>query len=270
MASAQKYVRALERLDVTELPARSVIASALLGSGRRGQRVSVLVRLVGLFGIADGATRVALSRMVAAGEIESVAGRYRLAGRMLERQHRQDASRWPTTKVWKGSWSMAVVRPTPRDQATRQTLRAAMEALRHGEYREGVWLRPDNLVMVHLDEAAAVVHEQCERFEVFPDDAVAVAAALWDLSQWEARARELCDTMSVIADDLEKGSIHALAPGFMMSAAVFRHVLADPLLPDELLPDSWPGDTLRAEFERHDAAWQTVLRDWLRQATDLV
>jgi phenylacetic acid degradation operon negative regulatory protein len=125
-------------------------------------------------------------------------------------------------------------------------------------------------VMAHLEAATAVVQEQCARFEVFPDDAVGMAAALWDLLGWEARARELCDTMAVIADDLEDGSIHALAPGFMMSAAVFRHVLDDPLLPDELLPDSWPGGTLRAEFERHDAAWQRVLRDWLRQAIDMV
>jgi phenylacetic acid degradation operon negative regulatory protein len=270
MTAATKYAEALERLDVSELPARSVIASALLGSGWRGQRVSVLIRLAGLFGIADGAARVALSRMVAAGEIQSESGRYRLAGRMLERQHRQNQSRWPATKVWQGSWSMAVVRPAPRDQATRQILRTAMETLRHAEYREGVWLRPNNLVMVHLESASAVVQEQCEHFEAFPDNAVGVAAALWDLSGWEMRARELRDTMAAIADDLEDGSIPALAPGFMMSAAVFRHVLADPLLPNELLPESWPGDSLRVEFERHDAAWQTVLRDWLRQAANPV
>ncbi len=32
-----------------------------------------------------------------------------------------------------------------------------------------------------------------------------------------------------------------LAPGFVLSAAVLRHLQADPLLPAELLPDGWPG-----------------------------
>ena len=71
--------------------------------------------------------------------------------------------------------------------------------------------------------------------------------------------------MAVISEDLSDGRPEALAPGFVVSAAVFRHVLVDPLLPPPLLPGAWPGDALREEFERHDTAWQHLLKDWVRR-----
>ena len=36
----------------------------------------------------------------------------------------------------------------------------------------------------------------------------------------------------------------------------------DPLLPQALLPDDWPGGPLRQEYEDYDRAYRTVLRDW--------
>ena len=56
----------------------------------------------------------------------------------------------------------------------------------------------------------------------------------------------------------------ALAPGFELSAAVLRHLQADPLLPGELLPAAWPGARLRADYDRWDARYRTTLRDWSR------
>ena len=50
------------------LTARSVLASALLGMDPPELPVAQLVRLAGLFGINENRARVALSRMVAAGE----------------------------------------------------------------------------------------------------------------------------------------------------------------------------------------------------------
>ena len=72
------------------LTARSVLASALLGEDPPELPVAHLVHLAGLFGINPNRARVALSRMVASGEATTDgAGRYRLAGRLLERRDRQ-------------------------------------------------------------------------------------------------------------------------------------------------------------------------------------
>ena len=53
-----------------------------------------------------------------------------------------------------------------------------------------------------------------------------------------------------------------LAPGFELSAAVLRHLQADPLLPVELLPDGWPGPELRQAYERWDRRYREVLTIW--------
>jgi phenylacetic acid degradation operon negative regulatory protein len=55
-----------------------------------------------------------------------------------------------------------------------------------------------------------------------------------------------------------------LAEGFMVSAAAQRHLLADQLLPAELLPGDWPGPRLRARYERFDAAYKARLREHTR------
>ena len=56
----------------------------------------------------------------------------------------------------------------------------------------------------------------------------------------------------------------ALAPGFELSAAVLRHLQADPLLPDELLPGGWPGAPLRGAYDLWDARYRSTLREWSR------
>ena len=37
---------------------------------------------------------------------------------------------------------------------------------------------------------------------------------------------------------------------------MLRHLLADPLLPSELLPADWPAARLRAEYDRYDRAFK--------------
>jgi phenylacetic acid degradation operon negative regulatory protein len=109
-----------------------------------------------------------------------------------------------------------------------------------------------------------VVAEQCTRYIARPDDEhpAELAARLWDLDGWSRAASGLRAEMDELVGQLEAGDTAALAPGFVLSAAVLRHLLADPLLPTELLPPAWPGDPLRAEYDRYDRAFKSVWRDW--------
>ena len=70
--------------------------------------------------------------------------------------------------------------------------------------------------------------------------------------------------MAKLVSPLEDGSTDALSEGFVVSAAVLRHFQADPLLPEELLPRAWPGGGLRDEYDRFDAAYRALLRDYFR------
>lgn len=249
------------------LSARSIIASTLLGMRDPMLPAWLLVRCGVLFGIAEGTTRTALSRMVAAGELEADGeGAYRLAGSLLDRHARQRESRRPTTRAWSGGWVQAVVVGERRPAAARAELRAAARTLHLAELREGVWVRPDNLDADRHPAATAVVAAQCHRWVGRPtdDDPAALAAQLWDLDGWAAACAPLLAALDRSSRGLDAGDEAAIAPSFLAAAAVLRHLLADPLLPVELLPADWPGDAVRDRYRTFEAIFQAAYRDWFR------
>ena len=249
------------------LTARSVLASVLLGTEPPWLPTRLLVRTAELFGIADGTARVALSRMVSAGEAVAEGGGYRLVGRLAERQARQLVSRRGDVGSWDGGWELATVGGDgSRPASARAALREACRQLRLAELREGIWARPDNLAPDRSPEAAAVVADWCQRWRGAQPDPQPDVAALFQVADWARAAEELRADMARLLAPLEAHDRGALADGFVTSAAVLRHLQADPLLPTELLPSDWPGPELRAEYERYDAAYRAVLVDWFAEA----
>jgi phenylacetic acid degradation operon negative regulatory protein len=244
------------------MTARSVLLSVLLGSDPPRLPVQLLVRTTELFGIAEGTTRTALSRMAAGGEVVADDGWYALAAdRLLARQARQAASRSARTRPWRGGrWRQAVVvADGRRPAADRASLRASLAAARLAELREGVWLRPDNLEPVVPDA------DELRWSTLVPDgDPTTLANELWDLHGWATTTAQLRSRMGELVGPLEGGDRSALADGFVLSADVLRHLQADPLLPAALLPDDWPGHVLRREYDRYDRAYRSVLRAFFR------
>jgi len=250
------------------LTARSAIASTLLGVSPPVLPTRSLVATVELLGVAPGTARVAMSRMVAAGELAASDDGYRLVGRLLDRQARQEQSRLGPATSWDGTWRTAIVAGEARSAPQRAELRAALEALRHGELREGVWLRPDNLRAGVLPDAEATVDRWCTSLTSRSDDPSALAAQLWDLAGWSKRADDLLGAMAPLVERLERGDADALADGFVLAADALRHLQADPLLPAELTGPTWPGAALRVAQERFDRAFKATLATWLRAHVD--
>jgi phenylacetic acid degradation operon negative regulatory protein len=219
--------------------------------------VAQLVRLTDLFGISENRARVALSRMVAGGEATTDgSGRYRLAGHLVERQERQSASRAGATVPSAGEWWLAVVTTAGSSAEVRASRRRALSYGRLAELREGVWLRPANVALRLADALSSDVELMTAR----PENPASLAQRLWDLPTWSARARALLRALR----ELDPDGPAALAPGFELSAAVLRHLQADPLLPPELVPSDWPGAPLRAAYDEWDARYRRTLRDWSR------
>jgi phenylacetic acid degradation operon negative regulatory protein len=235
---------------IRPLTARSVVLSTLLGYHPPALPVSALVRVGGLFGIAERTTRVALTRMVADGDVVADTGVYRLTERLVQRQAQQDESCSPRTRQWDGTWEMAIVTAISRPLAERVCLRKSMVALRLAEIREGVWLRPANL----LRQPDRVVTDQCAFFESRPQQQpVRLARSLWDLGGWAAEASRL-------RSELDTAS--TLKAGFIVTAEVLRHLLIDPCLPAELLPEHWPGTGLRERYAEFSTTYAELLRDY--------
>ncbi|MDT0449400.1 PaaX family transcriptional regulator C-terminal domain-containing protein [Streptomyces hesseae] len=238
-----------ETLSLRPLTARSIVLSTLLGHHPPALPARALVRVGELFGTAEGTIRTALTRMLAAGDVEQRDGAYRLTERLLARQARQDDSRAPRTRPWRGDWEIALVAGERRAAPERAALRQAMAGLRLAELREGCWLRPANLVRT---VRPPVVAEQCTLLTGAPEgDPSALAATLWDLTGWARRARALEAALSDRPGNL--------AERFTVSAAVLRHLLADPVLPEPLLPADWPGERLRQRYEAFDRDFRSLL-----------
>ncbi|WP_030616003.1 PaaX family transcriptional regulator C-terminal domain-containing protein [Streptomyces fulvoviolaceus] len=223
-------------LELRPLSARSVVLSLLLGTHPPELPVKELVRGVEPFGVGGSTVRAALSRMVAGGDLRRTDTVYRLSDRLLERQRRQDDAVHPRTRAWSGDWEMVVITATGRGPAERADLRARLTALRLAELREGVWLRPTNLRRTLPDDLDQVA-ERCTARPDRPADEL--AGTLWPLDTWSATGRALLDRAARAARPADR---------FTVFAAVVRHLLADPVLPAELLPADWPGAALRTAY----------------------
>jgi phenylacetic acid degradation operon negative regulatory protein len=221
--------------SLARMTARSVVLSVLLGAHPAWASAAELIRLTDDFGIKEATLRVALTRMVSAGDLVRSADGYRLADRLLARQRRQDDAMRPQLRPWRGCWTTVIVTSVGTDARTRAALRTTRHHKRFGELREGVWMRPDNLELDLADEDRARVRIVQAR----DDEPVELAGQLWDLPSWARTGHRLLADMSDAAD---------VPAGFVVAAAMVRHLLTDPVLPEELLPADWPGMRLRAAY----------------------
>ncbi|MEJ7635365.1 PaaX family transcriptional regulator C-terminal domain-containing protein [Aeromicrobium sp.] len=222
--------------EVRPLTARSAILSVLLGAHPPEAAGSEIVMWGLRVGISEPAVRVALSRMVASGDLERRNSVYRLTPRLIERQARQDDAIERAPKTWDGTWHVAAVTTVGADSATRASLRHSMTTARFGELREGVWMRPANLDWTPPESLVGSL-EVLSATPTRPADEL--ARTLFDLDRWAHTGREL-------AAGLARTDV--LAGRLALAAAVVRHLVDDPLLPAEVLPRDWPGQELREAY----------------------
>lgn len=238
---------------IARMTARSVVLSVLLGAHPAWASASELVRLTADFDIREPTLRVALTRMVGAGDLVRSADGYRLSDRLLARQRRQDAVLNPRTRPWDGIWTTLVITTIGTDARTRAALRNTLADKRFGELREGVWLRPANLDDILPEE----ILDRVRVLQARDDDPAGLAARLWDLPAWSQTGHRLLDEMAAAGD---------VPARFTAAAAVVRHLLTDPVLPGELLPDRWPGAALRQAYQSFAAELSARRDDEMMEA----
>src|ERR1700739_3382010 len=95
--------------SLARMTARSVVLSVLLGAHPAWASAAELIRLTDDFGIKEATLRVALTRMVGAGDLIRSADGYRLSDRLLARHRRQDDAMRPRRRAWRGDWLVLIV-----------------------------------------------------------------------------------------------------------------------------------------------------------------
>ena len=221
---------------IAPLSARSVALSVLLGAPKGQLPVRAILATGQMCGITPSTMRVALSRLVAAGELSTQDGVYTLSPHHNERLRAQDRDIAPDFRPWDGAWELVAVIETGRDAADRARLRADLTRARLAELREGVWMRPANLSRPIFSDAHTT------SMLARPTDPGFLVQALWDLESWAQTGRELLDESSGPELDGHR---------FAAVTALVRHLLSDPALPPELTPSDWPAAAMRAAYAEY-------------------
>lgn len=213
----------------------------------RGSQAPVagLVRLLAPVGIAAPAVRTAISRMVMQDWLEPVllpAGRgYRATPRAIQRlDEAADRIYRRTDPRWDGCWHLAIVDP-PAGRSARNRLRADLAFVGYAEIAPDVWVSPyprRELGPVLEVAGATARTASADRFDPEPTGAWDLAALRAAYDEWLAGAEALLEGNTSAHEDPDEA---AFAARFHLVHEWRKFLFADPGLPDELLPDDWPG-----------------------------
>ena len=183
--------------------------------------------------------------MVSDGDLTRTRDGFRLSVPLLERRQRVLHEVEQGVRPWKGEWEIVVVTGTGRDPGDRVSLRTRLSRLRLAELREGVWLRPANLTRT-LDLGG----EPVEVLEGRPaGDAGELLESLWNLPTWEAESQRLLKLMNLAESTVDR---------FTVATAIVRHLLTDPVLPQQLRPDPWTVDDVHAAWVAYQEEFVSI------------
>lgn len=223
---------------VRPVSARSAVVRILIAADSPTMTSGEICAATTAVGYPETTVRVAVSRMMAAGELVREHRAYTLDPALRARRTELVA---PPVRPWRGEWEQVVITAAGRPSAERAALRARLLSLRLAELREGVWLRPANLVRVLPADLATTTLQFLLRPFENPSE---LTAALWSLPEWSARAQ-------VLLDAIENPDPSAR---FAAVCAALDLLTTDPALPEALQPDDWPVDDLRAATSAY-LAW---------------
>lgn len=216
-----------------------------------------------LAGVDDQPLRLAIRRMVAAGDVVqagrgrsgalslTTAGRDRLhRDRMgLALAHAQDAGAAP----WDGRWRLVALSVPEQERALRDALRRDLRELGAVAVSTGLYVSPHDLAdtlspvaRAHLTTATtADLDVRGTR------DPRALAETLWPAAPVRSAYRTLA---TALAQDARDTSVPVAVRQLRLADALERAMRDDPLLPLELRDDPWPPTAVRRAWgERWEA-----------------
>jgi phenylacetic acid degradation operon negative regulatory protein len=219
--------------------------------------VGALVQAAQLFEIAENSLRVALARLLAAGQVErDERGRYRLSASAapIDRRVRQWRRLGERLEEWRGSWIGVC---TSADGARRRE--RALRWLGFRALHPGLGVRPSNWsggvgrIREELGQLG-LARDEVLVFELSGLDPVAHAraCALWN-------GDELCRGYRAHRSELEQSRRRLLSAderegmveSYLVGGRVIRHLALDPLLPEPIVPAS-ERDALVDDMRRYD------------------
>ena len=263
------------RREVGEASARSLLIT-VLGEYvlRRGDPVwtSVLVRALGLLGVAEKSARQALARSAGEGWVSPARFgrrvRWELTGpgqTLLTEGARRIYSFGRAARSWDGRWLLLMASVPDSKRELRHRLRTQLAWAGFGALAAGVWVSPDpgreaeaRSILAGLGLADTAMSFLGSYGSVGTQESVARQA--WDLDEVSARYQ---DFIEAFADADPATGADFLVAQTRLVHAWRRFPFLDPQLPADLLPSGWAGTTAARLFESRHGAWQReAQRHW--------
>jgi phenylacetic acid degradation operon negative regulatory protein len=247
--------------------------------------VGSLIVLLGRLGLAEPATRTALSRMTKRGWLvasrRGSRGYYSLTarGRRLLEEGRERIYHPPRHPQWDGSWYLVAYSIPEARRALRDRLRAKLLWLGCGPLTNGLWITPHD-PRAEVTEIARQLRVT-RHVEVFRAEHLGfsstteLVAQCWDLPAINRRYRQFRDRWSAQLThcrQCRQASVDAVGGRacrpctspedcFVRRFELVHEYRAfpaiDPFLPAALLPEDWLGDAAAEVFE----TYRTVLAE---------
>ncbi|HTX29514.1 MAG TPA: PaaX family transcriptional regulator C-terminal domain-containing protein [Streptosporangiaceae bacterium] len=232
-----------------------------------------LIQLLADLGLSEAASRSVLLRMRKEGWLDSErAGRearYRLAPAIYSAQARIESQLRGKRPAWEGFFSGVLYEVPEEARAYRDRLRRTGQLLGYATLRPGLlvatsdrWAELTGLVPDQPPPGSQLLRVQIRLDEA---DSRLVAARLWGLDDLAGRYRKVLAQSRALTDQAERHPAGAAAFRAFADATmpIFDATSADPDLPDELLPDDWPGPELGEALGRAFRAFHPLIAGYL-------
>ena len=256
------------------LTARELLIDFLSNRYPREMSVQEIAGVGIALGFTEQSLRMALTRLVEQAVAANTGrGRYRLSpsGETM----RQEVRKWrhleELARPWSGAWIGVFDAAIPRsDRAALRRHERAMRLRGFREFQSGLWIRPAN-----LRDPVAELREHLRALGLHPaslvvglddldDDARAKATSLWDTTAMLATYRALSDELIASKSKLERIALNsAAAESMVLGRDVIRHINLDPVLPEELMPQSALINLIRTMTE-YDQQARQIWRRFMR------
>jgi phenylacetic acid degradation operon negative regulatory protein len=213
--------------------------------------VSALVEIGALFAFQESAVRVALTRLLAAGRVESdERGWYSRAPSDEAKHALVETWRLGEKRLvpWNGRF-LAIVLHKTQSRSQRARSAKALRATGYVEILSAFWVRPDNLACgpaspdVRMRVLGLGAEAEALVVDHFTEERTESLHRAWDTTSIRARARDACTSLARSAERLAcMPQKEALVEAFVRGGDAIRVLTLDPLLPEELCN----GDERRA------------------------
>lgn len=202
--------------------------------------------------VEPSALRAAMSRLTADGWLTRLRlGRksyYRLAE--AGESEFADAARKiyaPQRREWSGKWTIVVL--TTRAGDAREARRRQLRSEGFGALAPTVFLRPDSVengTAASIGSDEIVFHSRLDK----QSDVACLIVQSWQLSGVESNYAKLIDKFAALEETLGRGvdldPLSAMVARTLVIHSFRRMALRDPVLPSELMPETWKGEEARA------------------------